>query len=157
MDALGNDKSLGLQKSFLGKTFIDKACESAMNEIYQEYFDMMEFTPEELEKEMPRIEKTFKKLGVTEEDLQVCINRVKKSLDITLSGIRKILKFFFTETVNLILADEEYEKLIYCTLPGWGGGLVSPRSHKERSREDDVFQGKPARPRKGRRGCLLRM
>lgn len=35
LDCIGNDNSLGMQKSFLGNTFIDKVCELAMNEIYK--------------------------------------------------------------------------------------------------------------------------
>ncbi len=36
LDTLGNDNSLCLQKSFLGNTLIDKACEAAIRKIYQE-------------------------------------------------------------------------------------------------------------------------
>ena len=97
-----------------------------MNKTYQEYFKMLEFTSEEIEKELPRIEKAFTKLGITEDDLQICIKRIKNSLDVSLVGMRKILKILFKETIDLIMAGEEYEKIVYITLPGWGGAFIAP-------------------------------
>ena len=96
-----------------------------MNKDYREYFDMLGFDPVEVEKELPRIKKAFAKLGVTTEDLRICQKRLSEALDLSLVGVRKCLQVFFNETVNLVLAGEEHEKILYTTLPGGGGGFVA--------------------------------
>jgi benzoyl-CoA reductase/2-hydroxyglutaryl-CoA dehydratase subunit BcrC/BadD/HgdB len=97
-----------------------------MNKAYKEYFDTLGFAPVEVEKELPRIKKAFAKLGVTTEDLAICRKRLSEALDLSLAGARKCLQVFFNETVNLVLAGEEHEKVIYTTLPGGGGMFVAP-------------------------------
>lgn len=99
---------------------------SAMNKDCREYFDMLGFEPEELETELPRIEKAFAKLEVTEEDLRICRERLSEALDLSLMGVRKLLRVYFNEMINLVLAGEECEKVIYTTLPGTGGPLLQP-------------------------------
>lgn len=97
-----------------------------MNKDYKKYFDMLGFDPEGVEKELPRIKKAFAKLGVTTEDLRICQKRLSEALDLSLAGVRKCLQVFFNETVNLVLAGEEHEKIVYTTLPGGGGPFVAP-------------------------------
>jgi hypothetical protein len=97
-----------------------------MNKAYKEYFDTLGFDPVEVEKELPRIKKAFAKLGVTTEDLRICQKRLSEALDLSLAGVRKCLQVFFNETINLVLAGEEHEKVVYTTLPGGGGAFVAP-------------------------------
>ncbi|MDD1777945.1 MAG: 2-hydroxyacyl-CoA dehydratase family protein, partial [Candidatus Helarchaeota archaeon] len=87
---------------------------------------MLGFESEEIEKEFPRIEKAFAKMGVIEEDLKICQKRLSESVDLSLVGMRKILQIFFKEMIDLVLAGDEHEKVVYTTLPGWGGGFVAP-------------------------------
>jgi hypothetical protein len=94
-----------------------------MNKAFREYFDMLGFDPVDVEKELPRIKKAFAKLGVTTQDLKICQKRLSEALDLSLVGVRKCLQVFFNETVNLVLAGEEHEKILYTTLPGGAAGL----------------------------------
>ncbi len=97
-----------------------------MNEVYQEYFDIYGYEAEEIEKELPRIERAFAKLGITEEDLKICTKRITESLDLSLNAMRQILKIFFKEMIDLTMAGEEHKTVVYTTLPGWGGAFVAP-------------------------------
>jgi hypothetical protein len=97
-----------------------------MHKAYKEYFDTLGFDPVGVEKELPRIKKAFAKLGVTTEDLRICQKRLSEALDLSLAGVRKCLQVFFNETINLVLAGEEHEKVVYTTLPGGGGAFVAP-------------------------------
>lgn len=97
-----------------------------MNKAFGEYFDTLGFDPIDVEKELPRIKKAFAKLGVTTEDLTICRKRLSEAMDLSLAGVRKCLQVFFNETINLVLAGEEHEKIVYTTLPGGGGAFVAP-------------------------------
>lgn len=77
------------------------------------------FEPDDLLSELPRIEKVFKKLGITGEDIERGRTRLSKYYDIQLQGIRKILKLIIQELGDSVLAKEDgRNKIIY--------GFMSP-------------------------------
>jgi benzoyl-CoA reductase/2-hydroxyglutaryl-CoA dehydratase subunit BcrC/BadD/HgdB len=95
-----------------------------------ELLKMCGFEADEVEAELPRIEKAFKKLGITAEDIERGKQRLTKYYDIELKGVRKIFRLCVLELVNAVLAKEEREsKILFGFMaPGFetiGSALVS--------------------------------
>lgn len=86
---------------------------------YLELFKMCGFEEEEVKREKPRIEKTFDKLELGPRDVENALKTIPKNFDISLSGVRKALRIWLEELLNLMLAKEEGKKLIYGTAPGF--------------------------------------
>lgn len=77
-----------------------------------ELLKLVGYEPEEIETEMPRVEKAFKKIGLTGEDVERAKQRLNKYYDMELKGIRKIFRHYFQELVDMVLAKEEGKKLL---------------------------------------------
>ena len=87
-----------------------------------ELLNLCGFEAQDIESELPRVQKAFKKLGITAEDIERGKQRLTKYYDIELKGVRKILKLAVQDLVNLLLAREEGKtRLIY--------GFMSPNFH----------------------------
>jgi hypothetical protein len=72
------------------------------------------YEEQEIESDLPRVEKAFNKLGITAEDIERAKQRLNKYYDIELKGVRKILRLCMRELVNWTLAKEEGKtKFIY--------------------------------------------
>ena len=84
---------------------------------YDELLRLCGYEPEEIEKERPRIEKTFDKLEFTPEDIDRGEKRIRQYFDIELGGIRKMMGLWIKSLVDLVLAREERVKIIYCATP----------------------------------------
>lgn len=82
------------------------------------------FEAQDIELELPRIEKAFDKLGITAEDIERAKQRLHKYYDIELRGIRKALRLCVLEMVNAVLAREDRKKILYGFMSG-GHGLIS--------------------------------
>lgn len=88
------------------------------------------FEAQDIESELPRVEKAFNKLGITAEDIERGKQRLTKYYDMKLKGVRKIFRLLVKEVVNLVLAREEgKKKIVYGFMsPGFdiiGSALVS--------------------------------
>jgi benzoyl-CoA reductase/2-hydroxyglutaryl-CoA dehydratase subunit BcrC/BadD/HgdB len=88
------------------------------------------FEAQEIESELPRVEKAFNKLGITTEDIERGKQRLNNYYDVELEGVRKILRVIVRELANLLLAKEEGKtKFIYGFMtPGFatiGSALTS--------------------------------
>ena len=75
-----------------------------------ELLKMCGFEADEVETELPRIEKAFSKLGITAEDIERGKQRLTKYYDIELKGVRKIFRLCVLELVNSLLVREEGKK-----------------------------------------------
>ncbi len=98
-----------------------------------ELLELCGFGKQEIEAELPRIEKAFDRLGITSEDIERGKQRLNKYYAVELKGIRKVLRLCVREVVSTILAREEgKKKIIYGFMaPGWeiiGSALVSKSS-----------------------------
>jgi len=72
------------------------------------------FEAQEIESELPRVEKAFHKLGLTAEDIERGKQRLTKYYDIELKGLRKMFRLIVRELVGALLAREEgKKKLLY--------------------------------------------
>ncbi|MEW6616615.1 MAG: 2-hydroxyacyl-CoA dehydratase family protein [Thermodesulfobacteriota bacterium] len=85
--------------------------------MYTDFLKLCGYEDTELKKQMPRIEKAFDKLGIGKEDISRAVNRVQKSFDVELKGVRKLLRVWMEELVSLPLCREEYKKVIYYDWP----------------------------------------
>jgi benzoyl-CoA reductase/2-hydroxyglutaryl-CoA dehydratase subunit BcrC/BadD/HgdB len=84
---------------------------------YDELLRLCAYEPEEIERERPRIEKAFDKLELTPEDIDRGVKRVSQYFDIELTSIRKMMGLWLKSLIDLVLAREEREKIIYCAAP----------------------------------------
>lgn len=72
------------------------------------------FEEQEIEVELPRIEKAFNRLGINTEDIERGKQRLKKYYDVELKGVRKVIRLCVKELVNALLIREESDgKVIY--------------------------------------------
>ncbi|UCG83131.1 MAG: hypothetical protein JSW38_13350, partial [Dehalococcoidia bacterium] len=85
--------------------------------MYTELLKLCSFEPDEIERERPRIDKAFNILGIDEEDIKRGEKRLRQYLDIELLGVRKFLGIWMRELVNLVLAREEHDKIVYSDFP----------------------------------------
>ena len=91
------------------------------------------FQEQEIEAELPRVDKAFAKLGINTEDIERGKQRLSKYYDVELEGVRKVFRLCLKEMVNaLLVRDEGREKVIYGFMaPGidlLGSALVSKSS-----------------------------
>jgi benzoyl-CoA reductase/2-hydroxyglutaryl-CoA dehydratase subunit BcrC/BadD/HgdB len=93
--------------------------------MYSKLLSLCGFSPEDLEREKPRIEKAFQKAGLKEEDFRRAEKRVETFFDIQLEGVRRLLGVWVKEFIHFILAGEERKKIIYSTLPSLGGNPIA--------------------------------
>ena len=85
--------------------------------MYTGLFKLCGFKPDEIENERQRIDKAFNILGIGEEDIKRGEQRLKQYLDIELLGVRKFVGMWMKELINLVLAREEHEKIVYSDFP----------------------------------------
>jgi len=86
---------------------------------YTNLFKMCGYELEEIEKERPRIDKAFEMLELGPKDIEKALETIPQNFDIELDGVRKALRIWLEELLNLMLAKEEGKKLIYGTAPGF--------------------------------------
>jgi benzoyl-CoA reductase/2-hydroxyglutaryl-CoA dehydratase subunit BcrC/BadD/HgdB len=97
----------------------------------------------EMERELPRVEKAFERLGITDEDIVRGQERVRTYYDIELMGVRKLLGMFIRELVNMVLArDEGRTKIIHACMAGGFEAICSAFV----SYSEDVFVEVPNPP-----------
>ena len=69
---------------------------------YTELFKLCGFEAEEIERQKPRIDKTFEKLGITDEDIKRAERRIKEYHDVELKGVRKLLAVWMKELLSTL-------------------------------------------------------
>jgi len=87
----------------------------------QELLKLCGYSEEEIQKEMPRVEKAFQKLGLVPADIENGKQRLYQYYDMELMGVRRIFRLCLREVINSILAGEEGKtKVVYgCMAPGY--------------------------------------
>jgi len=92
-----------------------------MAEYYDELLKLCGFADDEIEKERPRIEKTFRKLELGPEDMKTAEKWVRQNHDVELMGVRKLLWIWLKELIDLVLAKDEGKRLLYYGFPTIAG------------------------------------
>jgi hypothetical protein len=85
--------------------------------MYTELLKLCSFEPDEIERERPRIDRAFNKLGLGVDDFERGEQRLRRYLDIDLLGVRRFLGIWMRELVNLVLAKEEHDRVVYSDFP----------------------------------------
>lgn len=85
--------------------------------MYTELFTLCGYEPEEIEKETPRIERAFEKAKLGREDIERAETRLREYFDTTSFGVRKSLKIWMEQFIDMVLAKEEGKKIIYPSYP----------------------------------------
>jgi len=85
--------------------------------VYSKFLEMCGFEPKEINEEKDRIEETFKILKIGEREITAAEKRVEHLYSIELPCVRKILKVWINELIDLVMAKEEKKKIIYAIMP----------------------------------------
>ena len=85
--------------------------------MYTELFTLCGYSPEEIEQERPRIEKAFEMAGLSQEDVERAVYRVNEYFDTTSLGVKKSLKIWMADFIDVVLAREEGKKIVYSSFP----------------------------------------
>jgi len=88
--------------------------------MYTELFKLCGFESEEIERERPRIDRTFEIAGIGAEDVKQAEARVTKYFDTSLSSVRKILGIWLKQLMDLTLSKEEGKTVVYTSFPSAG-------------------------------------
>ena len=112
--------------------------------MYTELFKLCGFEREEIEKQRPRIDKAFKILEIGAKDIEVAEKRLPQQLDLSLEGIRKVLRLWLLELLDLVLAKEEDRKTIYFTAPNVPFEPMEAVRYAAVQAGKDVYVGDPA-------------
>ncbi|MFC2123108.1 2-hydroxyacyl-CoA dehydratase [Bacteroidota bacterium] len=101
-----------------------------MAKYYDELFQLCGFEDEELNQERSRIEKVLQRLEMGPVDIERSELWVRQNHEIELIGLRKILRLWLKELLDLVLAKEEGRKLVYFGFPAIAGpaGAVAAAS-----------------------------
>lgn len=105
-----------------------------MAEYYDELLRLCGFEDGEIDSERPRIEKVFQRLELGPADMERAESWTRQTHDIELIGVRKILRLWLKELIDLVLAREEGKKLVYYGFPTIAGpaGAIAAAS-------DEIF------------------
>ncbi|MCK4787573.1 MAG: 2-hydroxyacyl-CoA dehydratase [Desulfobacteraceae bacterium] len=110
-----------------------------MADYYDGLLKICGFEDDEIEKERPRIQKVFHKIGLGPEDMNRVENRVINQHEVGLVGVRKLLRAWLLELLDLVLAREEGKRVIYYGYPSiQGPGMAIKAASK-----GDVYVGCP--------------
>ena len=92
-----------------------------MAEYYDGLLRLCGLEDEEINKERARIETVFQRLELKPEDMKTAESWVKQNHDVELMGVRKILRIWLLELIDLVLARDEGKKLVYYGFPTIAG------------------------------------
>lgn len=85
--------------------------------MYTELFKLCGFETEEIKKERPRIDRALDRAEIGREDIERAEGRVSQYFDTTLLGVRKSLRMWMEQLMDLVLAREEGKKIVYPAYP----------------------------------------
>jgi benzoyl-CoA reductase/2-hydroxyglutaryl-CoA dehydratase subunit BcrC/BadD/HgdB len=88
-----------------------------MDKYYDELLRLCGFENEEINGDRARIEEVFLRLDLGPEDIKAAESWVKQNHDVELMGVRRILRIWLKELIDLVLAKDEGKKLVYYVFP----------------------------------------
>ena len=110
-----------------------------MSNFYDELLRLCGFEDEEIREEKPRIDKAFDRLELGPEDMKTAQEWVRQNHDIELVGVRKLLRAWLKELVDLVLAKDEGKRIIYYGYPSIQGPGMAIKS----AAPDEVYVACP--------------
>jgi hypothetical protein len=110
------------------------------------------FEGDEIESELPRVQKVFDRLGITAEDIERGKQRLSKYYDMKLQGVRKALGLCMREMVNMVLArEDDKRKILYDFMSPGFDALATALVSKSK----DIFVANIAAPLQFVLGCIF--
>ncbi len=87
----------------------------------RELLELCGFDEQEARAQLPRIQETFARLGISEDDIQTAKERLHVYYDMDLSGVRRMMGFLLKDMADIVLLrDEGAQKIIHaCMAPGF--------------------------------------
>ena len=92
-----------------------------MTNYYDELLKLCGWDDDEINKERPRIDKVFQKLELGPEDMKRADSWVRQNHEVKLEGVRKLLRAWLKELIDLVLAKDEGKKVVYYGFPSIQG------------------------------------
>jgi len=92
-----------------------------MSNYYDEMLKLCGFEEDEVRKEKPRIDLVFQRLELGPEDMKTAEEWVRQNHDIELLGVRKLLRAWLLELLDMVLARDEGKKIVYYGFPSIPG------------------------------------
>ncbi|MDD5703805.1 MAG: 2-hydroxyacyl-CoA dehydratase family protein [Dehalococcoidales bacterium] len=88
--------------------------------MYSGLLKLCGFSPEETEKELPRLKRAFDIWRITADDVKQAEERIERFFGSELKGMRKIRGIWLKEFVDMTLAKMEGKKVVYSSYPAIG-------------------------------------
>jgi hypothetical protein len=88
-----------------------------MASYYGELLKLCGFEGDEIDREKPRIDRVFQRLELVPDDVKRGERWVNENHDVELRGVRRLLRVWLMELVDLVLAKEEGKQIVYYGFP----------------------------------------
>ncbi|MDD5701404.1 MAG: 2-hydroxyacyl-CoA dehydratase family protein [Dehalococcoidales bacterium] len=105
-----------------------------MDKYYDALLKLCGFEDGEINLERPRIEKAFQRLELKPEDMGTAEKWLNENHDMKLLGVRKLMRLWLKELIDMVLAKDEGKKLLFYGFP-----TISGPSAAIASASDKVF------------------
>lgn len=92
-----------------------------MLEQWRELLHLCGFENDDIDHEKTRLETVFKKIGLDQSDPDQLVSRARSCLGIEFHGVRKLLRAWILELLDLVLAKEEGKTIVYYGYPSIQG------------------------------------
>ena len=92
-----------------------------MANYYDELLKLCGFEVEEINQQRPKIEKAFQKLELGPQDMKPAESWVRQNHDVGLTGVRKLLRAWLMELIDLVWAKDDGKKVVYYGFPSIPG------------------------------------
>jgi hypothetical protein len=102
-----------------------------MANYYNELLKLCGFEDDEVKKEKPRIDQAFHKLELGPEDMRTAERWVRQNHDTELVGVKKLLRTWLLELIDLVLAKDEGKKIVYYGFPSIQGPGIAIKAASE--------------------------
>jgi len=98
---------------------------------YDELLKLCGFEDDEIKREKSRIDQAFQRLELGPEDMKTAERWVRQNHDVELLGVRKLLRAWLLELLDLVLARDEGKKIVYYGFPSIQGPGVAIQTAAE--------------------------
>ena len=106
----------------------------------RELLTLCGFEQDEIEAQLPRIQKVFDRLGIEAGDIETGKQRLNKFYDMSLKGVRKMFRLYILRCADLVLAREEGKKFIIYGLMSPGADITAAALM---TKSKEIYSGHP--------------
>ena len=95
---------------------------------YGELLELCGFEGDEIDREEPRIDRVFQILELVPDDVKRAESWVSENHDVELRGVRRLLRVWLMELVDMVLAKEEGKQTVYYGFPSITGPTTAMKA-----------------------------